>query len=150
MFDVNMVIGMGNNSVISTSKIMKITAIKKNRDENGSRAEFVCTVYIDHFLIYHVSKNQLPCLYFLTVLYLYVTSCELEWLTLTTVERHKNKIYFRITCSSSNCVFAYKAHIIHQITRYHAQDSNKVNSRKRTYNSNEVWRQPFSLIAPYV
>jgi alcohol dehydrogenase class IV len=34
MFDVNIVIGIGNNSAISTSKIMKITAIKKNRDEN--------------------------------------------------------------------------------------------------------------------
>jgi len=40
MFDVIMVIGIGNSSAISTSKIMKITAIKKNRDENGSRAEF--------------------------------------------------------------------------------------------------------------
>jgi len=35
-----MVIGIGNGSVISTSKIIKITAIKKNRDEKGSRAEF--------------------------------------------------------------------------------------------------------------
>jgi hypothetical protein len=34
------VIGMGNSSAISTPKIMKITAIKKNRDENGSRAVF--------------------------------------------------------------------------------------------------------------
>jgi hypothetical protein len=40
MFDVNIVIGIGNSSAISTSKIMKITAIEKNRDENGSRAEF--------------------------------------------------------------------------------------------------------------
>jgi len=41
MFDVIMVIGIGSNSsAISTSKIMKITAIKKNRDKNGSRAEF--------------------------------------------------------------------------------------------------------------
>lgn len=40
MFDVIMVIGIGNSSAISTSKIMKITAIRKNRDENGSRAEF--------------------------------------------------------------------------------------------------------------
>lgn len=32
---------MGNSSAISTSKIMKITAIRKNRDENGSRAEFL-------------------------------------------------------------------------------------------------------------
>lgn len=34
-------IGIGNNSAISTSKIIKITAIKKNRDEKGSRAEFL-------------------------------------------------------------------------------------------------------------
>lgn len=40
IFDDNIVIGIGNNSAISTSKIMKITAIKKNRDEKGSRAEF--------------------------------------------------------------------------------------------------------------
>ncbi|GHU53267.1 hypothetical protein FACS189496_4500 [Bacilli bacterium] len=40
MFDVVIVIGIGSNSAISTSKIMKITATKKNRDENGSRAEF--------------------------------------------------------------------------------------------------------------
>ena len=41
MFDVVMVIGIGNSKAISTSKIMKITAIKKNRDEKGSRAEFL-------------------------------------------------------------------------------------------------------------
>lgn len=41
MFDVSMVIGMGSSSAISTSKIMKITAIKKNRDEKGNRAEFL-------------------------------------------------------------------------------------------------------------
>jgi hypothetical protein len=35
-----MVIGMGNNKAISTLKIMKIPAIRKNCDENGSRAEF--------------------------------------------------------------------------------------------------------------
>ena len=35
-----MVIGIGSTSAISTSKIMKITAIRKNRDENGNRAEF--------------------------------------------------------------------------------------------------------------
>ena len=40
MFEVVMVIGMGNSKVISTSKIMKITASRKNRDEKGSRAEF--------------------------------------------------------------------------------------------------------------
>lgn len=40
MFDDDMVIGMGKRSAISTSKIIKITAIKKNRDEKGSRAEF--------------------------------------------------------------------------------------------------------------
>ena len=35
-----MVIGMGSNRAISTSNIMKITAIRKNRDEKWSRAEF--------------------------------------------------------------------------------------------------------------
>lgn len=30
---------IGNNSVISTSKIKKITAIKKNRKEKGIRAD---------------------------------------------------------------------------------------------------------------
>jgi len=40
MFDVNIVIGIGNKSAISTSKIMKITAIRKNCDEKGSHAEF--------------------------------------------------------------------------------------------------------------
>jgi hypothetical protein len=40
MFDVSIVIGIGSSSAISTSKIMKITAIKKNRDEKGSRGEF--------------------------------------------------------------------------------------------------------------
>lgn len=34
-------IGIGSSSAISTSKIIKITAIRKNRDENGSRAEFL-------------------------------------------------------------------------------------------------------------
>jgi hypothetical protein len=40
ILDVNMLMGIGNSSACSTSKIMKITAIKKNRDEKGSRAEF--------------------------------------------------------------------------------------------------------------
>ena len=40
MFDVNTVIGVSNSSAISTSKIMKITAVRKNRDEKGNRAEF--------------------------------------------------------------------------------------------------------------
>ena len=40
IFDVRIVIGIGRSSAISTSKIMKITATKKNRDEKGSRAEF--------------------------------------------------------------------------------------------------------------
>jgi hypothetical protein len=40
MFDVSIVIGIGNSSAISTSEIMKIKKIKKNRDEKGSRAEF--------------------------------------------------------------------------------------------------------------
>jgi hypothetical protein len=41
MFDVIMVIGIGSSRAISTSKIIKITAIRKNRDENGRRAEFL-------------------------------------------------------------------------------------------------------------
>jgi len=40
ILDVIIVTGIGNRSAISTSKIMKITAIRKNRDEKGSRAEF--------------------------------------------------------------------------------------------------------------
>jgi len=46
MFDVNIVIGSGNNSAISTSKIMKIAAIRKNHDENGNRAEFLGRIRI--------------------------------------------------------------------------------------------------------
>ena len=34
------VIVIGNNSAISTSKIIKIIAFRKNRDEKSSRAEF--------------------------------------------------------------------------------------------------------------
>jgi hypothetical protein len=41
MLDVIMVIGIGNSRSISTSKIINITTIRKNRDENGSRAEFL-------------------------------------------------------------------------------------------------------------
>ena len=40
MFDVSIIIDIGNSSAISTSKIMQITAIKKNRNAKGSRAEF--------------------------------------------------------------------------------------------------------------
>jgi len=40
IFKVSIVIGFGSNSAISTPKIMKIIAIRKNRDENGNRAEF--------------------------------------------------------------------------------------------------------------
>jgi len=40
MFDINIVIGIGNNSAISASKIRKLTANWKNRDENGSGADF--------------------------------------------------------------------------------------------------------------
>jgi hypothetical protein len=39
MFDVNIVIGIGNSSAISTSRIMKITAIKENRDKKASQSE---------------------------------------------------------------------------------------------------------------
>jgi hypothetical protein len=41
IFYFNIVIGIGNSSAISTSKIMKIIAIKKNRYETGSRGKFV-------------------------------------------------------------------------------------------------------------
>lgn len=39
IFEKLMIIAKGSNSVISTSKIRKITAIKKNRREKGSRAD---------------------------------------------------------------------------------------------------------------
>jgi len=41
ILDVDIIIGTGNSSAISTSKIINITAIKKNRDKNGRRAEFL-------------------------------------------------------------------------------------------------------------
>jgi hypothetical protein len=41
MSEVVIVIGIGSSSAISTSKIMKITAIRKNRDEKGIRAELL-------------------------------------------------------------------------------------------------------------
>ena len=40
MIDVIMVTGMGNSNAISMLKIMKITEIRKNCDQNGSRAVF--------------------------------------------------------------------------------------------------------------
>jgi len=40
MLDVNIVIDIGSSSAISTSKIMKITAIRKNRNEKGISEEF--------------------------------------------------------------------------------------------------------------
>ena len=39
MFDVSMVNGSGSGSPISKSKIMKVTVVIKNHDENGSRPE---------------------------------------------------------------------------------------------------------------
>ena len=39
MLEVNIIIVMGKSKAISTSKIKKITAIKKNRNEKGSQAE---------------------------------------------------------------------------------------------------------------
>ena len=38
ILEISMIDARGSNSVISTSKIKKITAIKKNRNENGRRA----------------------------------------------------------------------------------------------------------------
>ena len=46
MFEVVMVIGIGNSKAISTSKIMKIAAIRKNRDEKGSRPRFLGQIHI--------------------------------------------------------------------------------------------------------
>jgi hypothetical protein len=43
--DVDRVIVIGSSKAISASKIRKITAIKKNRKENGSRALLHLTVY---------------------------------------------------------------------------------------------------------
>jgi hypothetical protein len=40
MSEVVIVIGIGRRSAISTAKIIKITAVKKNRDEKFIRAEF--------------------------------------------------------------------------------------------------------------
>jgi hypothetical protein len=40
MLDFIILIGIGSSNAISTSKIIKITAIRKTRDENGSREEF--------------------------------------------------------------------------------------------------------------
>jgi hypothetical protein len=60
MFDVNIMIVIGNNSAISKSKTMKITVTRKNRDESSSRAElfgsnphqmkFFFSVFVDSFL----------------------------------------------------------------------------------------------------
>ena len=38
ILEISMIDARGSNRVISTSKIRKITAIKKNRNENGNRA----------------------------------------------------------------------------------------------------------------
>jgi hypothetical protein len=46
VFDVNIITGIGNNSAISTSKIMKITVIRRNRDENSSRSEILGRTHI--------------------------------------------------------------------------------------------------------
>jgi len=40
LFCIIMVLGVGNGKAISTLKIVKIPAIRKNCDENRSRAEF--------------------------------------------------------------------------------------------------------------
>ena len=39
MFVILIMLANGNSNVISTSKIRKITAIRKNRRENGNRAD---------------------------------------------------------------------------------------------------------------
>lgn len=48
---------MGNNKVSSTSKIMKITAIKKNCNENGMRAEFLGSNPHSNGLFFSRSEN---------------------------------------------------------------------------------------------
>ena len=40
IFDVNMVIYIGSSSEIYTSKVIKITLVSKNHDQNGSRVDF--------------------------------------------------------------------------------------------------------------
>lgn len=41
MFDDSIISGIGTNKTISMSKTMKITASRKNRVENGIRADFI-------------------------------------------------------------------------------------------------------------
>ena len=55
--------------------------------------QLIRATYIDQFLIIMFSKNYLRCVYFLIVSYLQVTYGELEWHTLTTVERHLHQKY---------------------------------------------------------
>ena len=52
MFDINIVISIGNNSAISASKITKITAVTKNREERGSRAKFLCRTHIQMEILF--------------------------------------------------------------------------------------------------
>ena len=59
MFDINIVIGIGNSSAISTSKIVKIAAIKKNRDEKCSRAEILGQIHIRMETFFSVFINFL-------------------------------------------------------------------------------------------
>jgi hypothetical protein len=88
-----------------------------------------------YFLIFHVFKNYLPCLKVFNS-FLFVRN--FWWMRMAQFKPqwkgHKSKIHFRITCCPTN-VFSYKAHVIYQIERCHAPESNKVNSEKRTYNS---------------
>jgi len=63
ILDVSMVMVMCNSNAVSTSKIMKITAIKKNQDEKGSRAEFFgsktysnCDLFPQYSLIFFEIK----------------------------------------------------------------------------------------------
>ena len=54
MFEVVTVIGVGNSKAICTSKIMQITAIRKNRDERGSGRSFLDRIRIRMVIFFSV------------------------------------------------------------------------------------------------
>jgi hypothetical protein len=91
--------------------------------------------YIEQFLFNHLIKKISFHNYIsVTVIYLTVTSGKLEWLNLTSLERHKFETHFKITYSSSN-LFHQNSHKIYQIARCHAPESNVVKSEEVTSNS---------------
>jgi hypothetical protein len=46
IIDISIVTDIGSSRAISTSKIIKITAMKYNRDENGNRAEIWGQIHV--------------------------------------------------------------------------------------------------------